>query len=93
MIISSDINPYVLYAIEEEFAQSIMPPEKKNFTDAYRKTINAVRERMAQDGAEPLDEYTQLSVTPAELAEFPQKEMLKSGYNEILEGQNIDYYA
>ena len=93
MFVNSDINPYALMAIEREYAEIIMPQYKKSFTEAYRKTVNTVKEQMIESGTEPLDEYAQLSIAPTELIEFPQNDTLPSKFLEMSERVGIDYYA
>jgi len=93
MFVTGDINPYALMAIEREYAEIIMPQYKKSFTEAYRKTVNTVKEQIIESGTEPFDEYSQLSITPTELIEFPQNDTLSSKFLEMGERVSIDYYA
>ena len=93
MFISNDINPYALIAVEREFADIITPPQKKEFTEAYKNTVNAMREQRIEAGAEPFEELTQVSQTPTDFVEFPQKETLPTGFRDMNESVSIDFYA
>ena len=93
MVVSNDINPYALMAFEREFVESIMPPPKKSFTDAYKKTVNTLKEQSIEFGAEPMEDYESKSASPEELVKVPVNETLQAEYHEMNKNLVIDLYA
>jgi len=93
MLLSHDLNQYTMIALQKEFAHTFYPPQKKNNTDAYKKTVSAVREQKLPVGTDPSEVLARLDTVLTELVKFPQNETIQPGFLELYEGLVVDYYA
>jgi hypothetical protein len=93
MLLVNDINPYAYLVVQREFSQHITPPQKKSFTDAYKKTVSAMREQRVQIEAEASEVFAQAVTVPPETVEFPQSETIPTRFRETYEREHVDSYA